>query len=756
MRMADVLHGCITVPRDAELIQKWHKAMDHWRTLDSGAKELTSWLETAETQLNTARNTLSPDEADNLFKDLEVSLRHQQNNVTRMNSAGDEILQSASSLNGDKLRNKLELINHRWKILCAEVMARQRRTKENSVEPFEFTSEMDELFSWIDETENILSSSLRPDIPYLEALLEKVKDRADEISQRQTNLMSINSSGATLMQSPKLTDEDRSNVQRDISHLNDGWKKVTKEILEKITAIEEQIKRIKGFYEDLDAMQKWIEDTCVVLETQSEPVKSLTDMGQTDSVIVDQQTTKDAIEAQQAKLNQMTSTYEYHLETCQEQGVPPPVGLKEKVTKLNADFEAMKQLSKNINKRTEPQITEVMQQVKQSTVHGEHKQPIMTTASWLDMDKSMTELYNWLTVLEQSLRSQKVIVGDLRDIEHMIQKQKHFSVASVLTVHASLNNCHRNGNRFLSDSCLLCLSDLCCPQAQLADCLKQLETHLQEMDNRRTQLDNVLTTSSKLQKSLENLNERQALKDRTEKLKLEWEQTLHQVNKRKSLLDTMLEECKNFDQSYAQLEAWLSDTENNLDVLDRQQDEEGTLTKHQKLQEDVDLHKERIDSLKMQAEQLIDEHMGEATHQIKQQLERLSNRWSILLSRLTAHWKALQSSKDTDQQLEPSLQKFMAWLEITESSFSALSRQTDSQDLKHHQELAEEFLEQFRGGDGVIACKRKSNGDKELEAVTMWINLAHSRPKVRDNMYTLVAHNSTEGYLYCKITSSLL
>lgn len=49
------------------------------------------------------------------------------------------------------------------------------RTKEHSVEPTEFTYEMDDLFSWIDETENILGSSLQPNTLYLEALLEKVK-----------------------------------------------------------------------------------------------------------------------------------------------------------------------------------------------------------------------------------------------------------------------------------------------------------------------------------------------------------------------------------------------------------------------------------------------------------------------------------------------------------------------------------------------------------------------------------------------------
>ena len=39
----------------------------------------------------------------------------------------------------------------------------------------EFTDEMDELFFWIDETENILGSTLKLDPQYLSDLLEKVK-----------------------------------------------------------------------------------------------------------------------------------------------------------------------------------------------------------------------------------------------------------------------------------------------------------------------------------------------------------------------------------------------------------------------------------------------------------------------------------------------------------------------------------------------------------------------------------------------------
>ena len=51
------------------------------------------------------------------------------------------------------------------------------RTEEGSVRTSEFTDEMDELFFWIDETENILGSTLKLDPQYLTDLLEKVKVR---------------------------------------------------------------------------------------------------------------------------------------------------------------------------------------------------------------------------------------------------------------------------------------------------------------------------------------------------------------------------------------------------------------------------------------------------------------------------------------------------------------------------------------------------------------------------------------------------
>ena len=43
---------------------------------------------------------------------------------------------------------------------------------------------------------------------------------------------------------------------------------------------------------------------------------------------------------------------------------------------------------------------------------------------WSDFDQSVAELRDWLTLLERMLKTQRVCVGDIQEIEMMIKKQK--------------------------------------------------------------------------------------------------------------------------------------------------------------------------------------------------------------------------------------------------------------------------------------------------------------------------------------------
>ncbi|GFN77849.1 dystrophin, partial [Plakobranchus ocellatus] len=634
---------------------KWHRAMEQWRTVDSGTKDITNWLQTAEGKLSTARNTLDPKEADALYKELEVSLRQHQGHVTRMNSAGEEILQGTTALSANRLREKLELINHRWKVLCSEVLTRQKRSmKENSVEPSEFTTEMDDLFSWIDEAENILTSSLRPDLLYLEALLEKIKDREDELSARQANLASVNSGGAALLKSTSLTDEDRTNIQRDLDNLNHGWSKLTKDLPQRVSQIEGEIKRIKQLHEEVNTLQQ----TLVTTRRMQEAMASA---DQDENSNVEHKKISDTLRNNQLHLNRVNEQYHQFLQSCKTQEVGVPEPLQVKVRKVNSEFKELQDMitAAQYQKREkevevvkqepdedEPRIVEIMDQAQIVQVESSGRQrEAPSTSSWLEFDKSVSELRDWLRLLEHMLRSQKVAVGDIKDIEQMRTKQM---------------------------------------------------THLTDMEAKEIQVDKVLAASSVLQNSMDNAGDRQTLKERTEKLRLDFEVTREHVNQRKSYLDSLLNECRMFDQSYASLEQWLTQTEAKIDTMESQPGAQDAVTAHEELQEDVDKHQEAVENLKREGERLVDENSTEDTHQVKKQLERLTNRWSLLLNRLTSQWKRLQTSVDSGHQFEPALEEFMTWIEGCDSSFTSLAQQTAAQDLQDNEDLANAFLEQFK------------------------------------------------------------
>ncbi|GFR63468.1 dystrophin [Elysia marginata] len=216
------------------------------------------------------------------------------------------------------------------------------------------------------------------------------------------------------------------------------------------------------------------------------------------------------------------------------------------------------------------------------------------------------------------------------------------------------------------------------------------------MEGKESQLNSVMAASSVLQSSMDNAGDRQTLKERTQKLRLDFEVTREHVTQRKTYLDSLLAECRTFDQQYASLEQWLALIETKLDTMEAQTGAPDALTVHEHLQEDVDRHQETVDAVKREGERLLDDNSTEDTHHVRKQLERLTNRWSLLLNRLTSQWKRLQTSLDNGQQFEPALEEFMTWIEGCDSSLTSLAQQTAAQDLRDNEDLAAAFLEQFK------------------------------------------------------------
>ncbi|XP_041352153.1 dystrophin-like isoform X2 [Gigantopelta aegis] len=628
--------------------ERWAKAMEQWRLFHNDLKELTAWLDFAEKTLTEAKTADDFQLADKLYMELENNIRLHQGTVNGMNAAGNEIIRQSAAPDSERLREKLEAINLRWKAMCADVLERHDRLDNASVNTSDFVEEMDDIFFWIGETESILGSSIRPDEEYLEELMEKVKDRQDDLVSRQQNLNDVVRNGIQMQKRESLSAQDRENIQKDLDNLSSRWKKVNSDIPEKVRIIEEYLHQYKAFHSDVDTLQAWVNETRDLLKTQSGPVGSVTSTDGNDSVIVDPQTIHAALESRQANIDDLNKVYQKYVDECKQQGTDISPDTQKKMEKLNSDWLEVKNMADNIKPRTESMVEEIFQQVKRSQIESVQTQP-PASPLWPDFDKAVAELRDWLTKLERLLKSQRVTVGDIKDIEQMISKEK---------------------------------------------------TILQDMESHRPKLNDVLSRADELRKLTNSENDKQILKDNANKLKERWEKAFNHVNQKKNQLDDMLLECRQFDELYAEFERWLSSVEEELDNRPiRPQsptDVEGLIKEHKILQEEVNQRQEAVDNLKRLAEKLIEDYSQDDTRQVGLQLERLSNRWSTLLNRLADHWKALQDDHNSQQQFDASMEEFMQWLQEIESSFVRLSDETSKEEVLKNEELCKEFLDQFR------------------------------------------------------------
>lgn len=78
------------------------------------------------------------------IQDLEVDIRGHQGTVNSMNAAGNEIIRQSAAPDSNKLREKLEDVNQRWKNISTEVLNRQDRFVYLK---FKFEKEISEKFT---------------------------------------------------------------------------------------------------------------------------------------------------------------------------------------------------------------------------------------------------------------------------------------------------------------------------------------------------------------------------------------------------------------------------------------------------------------------------------------------------------------------------------------------------------------------------------------------------------------------------------
>ncbi|WAR08769.1 hypothetical protein MAR_018759, partial [Mya arenaria] len=100
-------------------------------------------------------------------------------------------------------------------------------------------------------------------------------------------------------------------------------------------------------------------------------------------------------------------------------------------------------------------------------------------SDWSALDQSVAELRDWLTLLERMLKSQRVAVGDMDEIEELIKKYK-------ARKHSKSPN-------------LIFLEDVERILIQIKSLLKYMQGNLQDMEDKRGKLVEISDTTTWLQ-----------------------------------------------------------------------------------------------------------------------------------------------------------------------------------------------------------------------------------------------------------------
>ncbi|XP_052810329.1 dystrophin-like isoform X2 [Mya arenaria] len=646
--MLDDLHSSWQEINDAytDRHRRWTKAAEQWRQYHKDVAVVTKWLTETEKKLEDLKLLDDTKVLEKAYGDIESSQKKRQDTVNSMNTAGNDIIRQSAAQSAATLQEKLHELNARWKQVSTEIAFGQEKLEQASVRTSEFTDDMDEMFFWIDETENILATPLQLDAAFLEDLLERFRDREDDISVKKQNVAAINNAGRALGRQDGMSGEDKNNIHKDLDNLNQRWAKVMNEIPDNIHNVEKHLHELREFQMSIDETQRWVTETRTLL--QARHAQSATSTDEQDSIIIDPQTTQDAVRAKQMKISNINETSKRVTEEYELATLPP--ALQGKVDALNADWRVVTELAEKLEPTpVDSSIHEIFTQVKEAQTKA--AVPLATSpkdgkSDWSALDQSVAELRDWLTLLERMLKSQRVAVGDMDEIEELIKKYK--------------------GN-------------------------------LQDMEDKRGKLVEISDTTTWLQVLPARSPEQKAFLEKADRLQEQWATTEVSVKNRETELEGMLTACGTFEDAHADFEHWLTGVEGELATDTTANLNTQRLRKQNKtLQAEVSEWQMKADALKDLANSLITQYCADDTSLINIQLEKLMTRWTAVLNKLASNIQVADKSLQTAEQFYAALEEFIAWMEGVDNSFNRLAEETAKPDVISNTDLCNLYLEEFR------------------------------------------------------------
>uniref|UniRef100_A0A8D1IXL6 Utrophin n=1 Tax=Sus scrofa TaxID=9823 RepID=A0A8D1IXL6_PIG len=561
-----------------------------------------------------------------------------------------DVILEASGPEAIQIRDTLTQLNAKWDRINRMYNDRKGYFDRAVEEWRQFHCDLNDLTQWITEAEELLADTFAPDGGLdLEKARVHQQELEEGISSHQPSFAALNRTGDGIVQ--KLSPTDGSFLKDKLAGLNQRWGAITAQVKDRRPRLKGESKQMMEYRKRLDEIICWLTKAENAVQRRSTPeleenLQELTDLTQ-------------EMDVQAEKLKWLNRT-ELEVLSDKSLNLHEREKISESLRTVNATWNklcrevpsALKECIQESCSVAQTRIavhTSVQKVVLASSpsdipVQSPRAAEISVPA---DLDKTITELADWLALIDQMLKSNIVTVGDVEEINKTISRMKITKA---------------------------------------------------DLEQRHPQLDYVFTLAQNLKNKASSSDVRTAITEKLEKVKNQWDSTQHGVELRQQQLEDMIIDSLQWDDHREETEELMRKYEARLYML--QQARRDPLIKqvsdNQMLLQELGPGDGVIMAFNNVLQKLLEEYGNDDTRNVKETTEYLKTSWINLKQSIADRQSALEADLRTVQASRRDLENFLKWLQEAETTVNVLADASQREDALQDSILARELTQQMQ------------------------------------------------------------
>ncbi|XP_072851849.2 utrophin isoform X2 [Pogona vitticeps] len=541
-----------------------------------------------------------------------------------------DVIVEASGSEAMQIGDSLTQLNAEWDRINKMYNDRKCCFEKSVAEWRQFHCDLNDLSQWFTEAEGLLAEAHTADGRLdIETARIHQQELEDGVSSHQASFSALNRTGEGIIQ--KLSTTDGSFLKEKLAGLNKRWKAITAEIMERQQRLKGENQQLIGFTRRLEEFSCWMENIENALGEK--PTMSHEENLQELMGLIEE------MDMQGEKLKWLNRN-ESEVLSNENIGPQERENISDRLRTLDIKWKKVlreapnrvRELEAYIHQlhlvpQTKPPGYPVLQKVMLVSSGSENlsqAQPVLEISAPADLDKTTTELADWLALIDQMLKSNIVTVGNAEEINRTIARMKITK---------------------------------------------------EDLEHRHPQLDSVFTLAQNLKNKTSSSDVRTAITEKLEKVKNQWDSTQHGVELRQQQLRRMLSDSMKWDDQKQDMENLIGQYEIHLHALLQNPKEKLTkqISENKMLLQDLDKGGTKINSFNDLSNKLLQDYSGDDTRKVKEIMDHLNTSWINLKQRTCNRQNALEADLKTVHALLRDLESFLKWLQEAEATVNVLA-----------------------------------------------------------------------------------